>query len=59
MCVFSFCFLFTTDGSRVTETAMADGTRCGNDNRLAQQQRDGSGMDKEARKERIYLKEVT
>ncbi len=57
LCV--FCFLFTTDGSRVTETAMADGTRCGNDNGLAQRQRNGSGKDKEARKERIYLKEAT
>ncbi len=54
-----FFLFFVYNGPRVTETAMADGTRCGNDNRLAQQQRDGSGMDKEARKERIYLKEAT
>lgn len=43
----------------MTDTAMADGTRCGNDNGLAQLQRDGSGMNKEVRKERIYLKEAT
>lgn len=53
-----FC-LFITDGSRVIDTAMADGTRCGNDNGLVQRQRDGNGMDKEARKQRIYLKEAT
>ncbi len=43
----------------MTDTAMADGTRCGNDNGLDQLQRDGSRMNKEMRKERIYLKEAT
>lgn len=57
-----FCFLFTMDGSKVTDTAMADGTQCGNDNGLAQRQRDGKEKEKEVRKEtgnRLYLKEAT
>ncbi|KAI2645421.1 Gag-Pol polyprotein [Labeo rohita] len=46
----------------MTDTEMADGTRCGNDNGLAQRQRDGKDKQKEARKEsgnRVYLKEAT
>ncbi|KAL0147149.1 hypothetical protein M9458_057673 [Cirrhinus mrigala] len=38
---------------------MEDGLRHGNDNGLHNRLQDGSGMEKEARKERVYLKDAT